>query len=134
MITDVLLSDGRKISAGEAIQLRDSTKEDFIPIYMDPSTGDTVLKPRKGHKTKLSHARSHFYHPSDIVETGLGSEKSKALDIEHLRLDSMSRVRTIPRMDNASSFPLRRIPLRILEVYAVTNPSSGGAAGGIGAL
>jgi len=81
MIDKVLTQDGQRITADNAIQIREQARKQgkVAPIYMDPATGETVLRPRAGHKTKLSHAQSHFYNPSEVREAGLGTEKRQAL-------------------------------------------------------
>ena len=82
MITEVLTQDGKKISAGEAVRLRDKARalEQEEPSYFDPLTGDTLILPRKGHYTLLSHAEAHFYRPSDIKEKGIGTERKEAIE------------------------------------------------------
>ncbi len=81
MITRVLTQDGRRISAEEAIRIRDRARKsgEEEPIFIDPQTGDTLIKPRKGHSTLLSHARAHFYHPSNVRERGIGTERREVI-------------------------------------------------------
>jgi len=82
MIDEVITQDGRKISADEAVALRERAKlrGETPPIYMDPDSGETVLRPRKGHESQLSHARTHFYTPSEIREKGIGKERKEAVE------------------------------------------------------
>jgi hypothetical protein len=89
MITEVITREGRKISAEEAVRERDLAigKGETPSFYMDPETGETVLKPRRGSVTPLTDRQAHFYHPADVNEAGLGNEKGAAVE----KLEEMLR-------------------------------------------
>lgn len=82
MITEILTQNGRKITANDAVILRDQARAQGLPdpIHFDPSTGETLIKPRRGSDTLLCQRQAHFYHPSDVREAGLGNEKRDAIN------------------------------------------------------
>ena len=72
MIANVLTVNGELISAEKAVEKRTKAQlnGDPTPIYIDPESGETVLRVRKGANTALVKRKDHFYHPRESHDSG----------------------------------------------------------------